>query len=189
MLKSTNSFTKRLVANFVDVNKIRVCISILQKHAFWTIRNQNLNPIVQKIAFLKNREENSRHYCQKRCFVKNKNSDRNHCLLLSWFLPQICPKKLIFLYFSIVFLFIKTINNNKSERLIYTIMFAGGIFRNVKKDKENSKCLFKDNYHKFIFKDNLVFFVFLTKSWPKIIFWSMIIEPNKVDQQSNFDIY
>nr|DAS08387.1 MAG TPA: hypothetical protein [Caudoviricetes sp.] len=34
MLTSTNSFTKRLVANFVEVNKIRVCISILQKHAF-----------------------------------------------------------------------------------------------------------------------------------------------------------
>jgi len=30
--------------------------SILQKHAFLTIRNQNLNPIDQKIAFLKNRE-------------------------------------------------------------------------------------------------------------------------------------
>ena len=68
------------------------------------------------------------YYCQKRCFVKNKNSDRNHCLLLSWFLPQICPKKLIFLYFSIVFLFIKTINNNKPERLIYTIMFDGKFF-------------------------------------------------------------
>jgi len=34
LLTSTNSFTKPLVANFVDVNKIRVCISILQKHAF-----------------------------------------------------------------------------------------------------------------------------------------------------------
>ena len=34
LLTSTNSFTKRLVANFVDVNKIRACISILQKHAF-----------------------------------------------------------------------------------------------------------------------------------------------------------
>nr|DAK83413.1 MAG TPA: hypothetical protein [Bacteriophage sp.] len=34
MLKSTNSFIKSLVANFVEVNKIRVCISILQKHAF-----------------------------------------------------------------------------------------------------------------------------------------------------------
>nr|DAX37269.1 MAG TPA: hypothetical protein [Caudoviricetes sp.] len=34
MLTSTNSFIKRLVANFVDVNKIRVCISILQKQAF-----------------------------------------------------------------------------------------------------------------------------------------------------------
>ena len=55
LLTSTNSFTKRLVANFVGVNKIRVCISILQKHAFWTIRNQNLNPIVQKSVFLKNR--------------------------------------------------------------------------------------------------------------------------------------
>lgn len=103
------------------------------------------------------------YYCQKRCFVKNKNSDRNHCLLLSWFSPQICPQKLIFLYFSIVFLFIKTINNNKSERLIYTIMFAGGIFSNVKKDKEYAKCLFKGNHHKFIFKNKLVFFVFLTK--------------------------
>ncbi len=40
---------------------------------------------------------------------------------------------------------------------------AGGIFSNVKKDKENSKCLFKGNYHKFIFKNNLVF-------------WSMTIE-------------
>ena len=45
-------------------------------------------------------------------------------------------------------------NNNKSERLIYTIMSAGGIFRNVKIDKENSKCLFIGNYHKFIFKHN-----------------------------------
>ena len=72
------------------------------------------------------------YYCQKRCFVKNKNSDRNHCLLLSWFSPQICPQKLIFLYFSIVFLFIKTINNNKSERLIYTIMFAGGMSLDIK---------------------------------------------------------
>lgn len=34
LLTSTNSFIKRLVANFVGVNKIRVCISILQKHAF-----------------------------------------------------------------------------------------------------------------------------------------------------------
>nr|DAT60291.1 MAG TPA: hypothetical protein [Caudoviricetes sp.]DAY21619.1 MAG TPA: hypothetical protein [Caudoviricetes sp.]DAY40499.1 MAG TPA: hypothetical protein [Caudoviricetes sp.] len=34
LLTSTNSFTKRLVANFVEVNKIRACISILQKHAF-----------------------------------------------------------------------------------------------------------------------------------------------------------
>ena len=42
-------------------------------------------------------------------------------------------------------------NNNKSERLIYTIMFAGGIFSNVKKDKENSKCLFIGNHHKFVF--------------------------------------
>ena len=33
-LTSTNSFIKRLVANFVEVNKIRVCISILQKRAF-----------------------------------------------------------------------------------------------------------------------------------------------------------
>ena len=33
-LTSTNSFIKRLVVNFVNVNKIRVCISILQKHAF-----------------------------------------------------------------------------------------------------------------------------------------------------------
>ena len=32
LLASTNSLIKRLVANFVDVNKIRVCI--LQKHAF-----------------------------------------------------------------------------------------------------------------------------------------------------------
>lgn len=31
---------------------------------------------------------------------------------------------------------------------------AGGIFRNVKKDKEYSKCLFKGNHHKFIFKNN-----------------------------------
>nr|DAR41662.1 MAG TPA: hypothetical protein [Caudoviricetes sp.] len=34
MSRSTNNFIKRLVANFVDVNKIGVCISILQKHAF-----------------------------------------------------------------------------------------------------------------------------------------------------------
>nr|DAQ52534.1 MAG TPA: hypothetical protein [Caudoviricetes sp.] len=34
LLTSTNSFIKHLVANFVDVNKMRVCISILQKHAF-----------------------------------------------------------------------------------------------------------------------------------------------------------
>ena len=45
-----------MVANFVGVNKIRVCISILQKHAFWTTRNQNLNPIVQKGAYMKNRK-------------------------------------------------------------------------------------------------------------------------------------
>ena len=57
-------------------------------------------------------------------------------------------------------------NNNKSERLIYTIMSAGGIFRNVKIDKENSKCLFNGFFHNFIFKNNLVFFVFLTKSLP-----------------------
>ena len=57
LLPSTNSFIKRLVANFVDVNKIRTCISILQKQAFLTIRNQNLNPIDQKIAFLKDRKE------------------------------------------------------------------------------------------------------------------------------------
>ena len=57
LLTSTNSFTKRLVANFVEVNKIRACISILQKHAFWTIRNRNYNPIVQKSVFLKNRKE------------------------------------------------------------------------------------------------------------------------------------
>ena len=55
-------------------------------------------------------------------------------------------------------------NNNKPERLIYTIMFAGGIFSNVKKDKENSKCLFNGFFNNFIFKNNLVFFVFLTKS-------------------------
>ena len=54
-------------------------------------------------------------------------------------------------------------NNNKPERLIYTIMFAGGIFTNVKKDKEYAKCLFKGSHHKFIFKNKLVFFVFLTK--------------------------
>ena len=42
------------------------------------------------------------------------------------FSPQTCLKKLFILYFSIVFLFIKIINDNKSERLIYTIMFAGG---------------------------------------------------------------
>ena len=54
--RSTNSFIKRLVANFVDVNKIRVCISILQKHAFRTIRDQNLKPIVQKSVYMKNRE-------------------------------------------------------------------------------------------------------------------------------------
>ena len=29
---------------------------ISQKHAFWTIRNRNYNPIVQKSVFLKNRE-------------------------------------------------------------------------------------------------------------------------------------
>ena len=34
LLTSTNSFIKRLIANFVDLNKIRACISILQKHAF-----------------------------------------------------------------------------------------------------------------------------------------------------------
>ncbi|HEU6053027.1 TPA: hypothetical protein VW412_000586 [Streptococcus pneumoniae] len=56
-MTSTNSFTKHLGTNFVGVNKIRVCISILQKHAFGTIRNQNHNPIVQKNVFLKNREE------------------------------------------------------------------------------------------------------------------------------------
>ena len=67
-------------------------------------------------------------------------------------------------------------NNNKSERLIYTIMLAGGIFSNVKKDKENSKCLFEGNFLKFIFKNNLAFLIFLTKFCPKIIFWSMIIE-------------
>ena len=38
-----------------------------------------------------------------------------------------------------------------------------GIFTNVKKDKEYAKCLFKGNHHKFIFKNKLVFFVFLTK--------------------------
>ena len=38
-----------------------------------------------------------------------------------------------------------------------------GIFSNVKKDKEYAKCLFKGNHHKFIFKNKLVFFVFLTK--------------------------
>nr|DAN54542.1 MAG TPA: hypothetical protein [Caudoviricetes sp.] len=48
-------------------------------------------------------------------------------------MPQTRPKKLIFLYFLIVFLFIKSMNNNKSERLIYTIMSAGGILRSVKK--------------------------------------------------------
>ena len=32
--RSTISFIKCLVANFVDVNKIRACISILQKQAF-----------------------------------------------------------------------------------------------------------------------------------------------------------
>jgi len=31
-------------------------------------------------------------------------------------------------------------NNNKPERLIYTIMFAGGILGSVKKNKEYSKC-------------------------------------------------
>ena len=80
----------------------------------------------QKCHFVNNRSFLFFDYCQKRCFVKNKNSDRNHCLLLSWLSPQTCPKKLIFLYFPNVFLFIKTINNNKSGRLIYTIMFAGG---------------------------------------------------------------
>ncbi|VRT86862.1 Uncharacterised protein [Streptococcus pneumoniae] len=34
LLTSTNSFIKRLVANFVNVNKIRVYISILQKQVF-----------------------------------------------------------------------------------------------------------------------------------------------------------
>ena len=36
---------------------------------------------------------------------------------------------------------------------------AIGIFSNVKKDKENSKCLFEGNYHKLIFKNNLVFYL------------------------------
>lgn len=30
---------------------------IFQKHAFWTIINRSLNPILQKSVFLKNREE------------------------------------------------------------------------------------------------------------------------------------
>ena len=34
LLKPTISFIKPLVTSFVGVNKIRVCISILQKHAF-----------------------------------------------------------------------------------------------------------------------------------------------------------
>jgi len=58
-LASTNSFIKRLVANFVDVNKIRVCISILQKCLFFNFKNPNYNPIVpivQKSVFLKNRK-------------------------------------------------------------------------------------------------------------------------------------
>jgi len=58
-LTSTNSFIKHLVTNFVDVNKIKVCISILQKQAFLTIRNRNYNPIVQKGAYLKNRKRKS----------------------------------------------------------------------------------------------------------------------------------
>ena len=40
---------------------------------------------------------------------------------------------------------------------------AGGIFSNVKKDKENSKCLFEGNFLKFILKKNLAFLIFLTK--------------------------
>uniref|UniRef100_UPI0028E9D32E hypothetical protein n=1 Tax=uncultured Streptococcus sp. TaxID=83427 RepID=UPI0028E9D32E len=42
-------------------------------------------------------------------------------------------------------------------------LHAGGIFRNVKKDKENSKCLFNSFFHNFIFKNNLVFLIFLNK--------------------------
>ena len=40
--------------------------SILQKHAFWTIRNQNLNPIVQKSVFLNNRD----YICPKNIKIK-----------------------------------------------------------------------------------------------------------------------
>ena len=42
-------------------------------------------------------------------------------------------------------------------------ILAIGIFSNVKKDKENSKCLFEGNFLKFIFKNNLAFLIFLTK--------------------------
>ena len=56
LLTSTNSFIKRLIANFVEVNKIRACISILQKCLFFNFKNPNYNPIVQKSVYMKNRK-------------------------------------------------------------------------------------------------------------------------------------
>jgi len=40
------------------------------------------------------------------------------------FCPKSAPKNLFFYIFQSFFFLLKTVNNNKSERLIYTIMFA-----------------------------------------------------------------
>ena len=40
---------------------------------------------------------------------------------------------------------------------------AGGILGSVKKSKEYTKCLFKGDHHNLVFKNNLVFFISLTK--------------------------
>nr|DAS63033.1 MAG TPA: hypothetical protein [Bacteriophage sp.]DAX88301.1 MAG TPA: hypothetical protein [Caudoviricetes sp.] len=42
-------------------------------------------------------------------------------------------------------------------------MYAGGILGSVKKSKEYTKCLFKGDHHNLVFKNNLVFFISLTK--------------------------
>ena len=80
LLTSTNSFIKRLVANFVDVNKIRVYISILQNRHFERLESKITILLFKKRLHEEYGEEIVVYYCQKRCFVKIKNSDRNHCL-------------------------------------------------------------------------------------------------------------
>ena len=82
LLKSTNSLRKRLVANFVDLNKIRVYISLyfyFAKTGILSDQKAKSKPYSLKKRFLEEQGGGmSGHDCQKRCFVNNKNSEINH---------------------------------------------------------------------------------------------------------------